>query len=171
MTLVHCFAVVLFWVFCLFVFVFAGFWFCLWFFVLCLPMFCFYSCFYSFIGTELENYCLNLHFSLVCLLTLTWVWFSTKLELRSSICFYSLGTVFSFTFHFQVLSLKDKRRCHCPRFGKHGSRNSVNWLQSDCGSFVQITLLEQQSMGDFTCWAPEQKSCAKLHNAALQYSL
>lgn len=87
------------------------FWF-FFFFVLCLPMFCFYICFCSVIGTDPETIVQSPHFAFVCFLTLAWGWFYTKLELRFSICFCSLGTVFPFTFYFRVLMLKDTRRCH-----------------------------------------------------------
>lgn len=98
------------------------FWFCFWFwfgivyffflFYYFLLMFYFHSCFYCLVGTDPEAIVQSVHFALVCFLTLAWVWFCTKLELRFSIYFYSLGTVFPFTFHFHVLMLKDTRRFH-----------------------------------------------------------
>lgn len=80
--------------------------------VLSLPMFCFYSCFYSVVGNDPETIAQSPHFALVYFLTLAWGWFYTKSELRFSICFYSLSTFFPFTFYFHVLTLKDTRRSH-----------------------------------------------------------
>lgn len=64
--------------------------------VFSLPVFCFYSCFYSVVGTDPKTIAQSPHFALVCFLTLAWGLFYTKLEWRFSICCYSLSTFFSF---------------------------------------------------------------------------
>ena len=80
--------------------------------VVSLPVFCFYGCFYSVVGTDPETIAQSPHFALVCFLTLAWGWFCMKSELRFSIRFYSLSTFFPLTFCFHVLTLKDTRRTH-----------------------------------------------------------